>query len=235
MKVINLADSRRRNTRVALESQSSKTRVQYRAPDNTPVTSVRLIKGSLETDLDTLTRDAPLEALSQALIDGDPELDIELFGKRVMDSSRVYLDPDHRPAYNVIVKELVYTREGELKETRDLQTREANINTDIPIKWSGKLLPKRQFAKKMAFVHCYRVSHVDGLTFDFLFEMARELAEKDAFLLLAAGTKMNEPLILTRNGAPYRAFLEGRIKEDKYLLLLHLSNLEIKPVEESAS
>jgi hypothetical protein len=30
------------------------------------------------------------------------------------------------------------------------------------------------------------------------------------------------------SGKTYRAFLEGRIKENAYLLLIHLSNLELK-------
>jgi len=32
-------------------------------------------------------------------------------------------------------------------------------------------------------------------------------------------------------GKTYRAFLEGRIKEKSYILLLHLTNLELKAVE----
>ena len=34
--------------------------------------------------------------------------------------------------------------------------------------------------------------------------------------------------MLDRNGTPYRGFLEGRVDGDKYLLLLHLTNLELK-------
>ena len=34
--------------------------------------------------------------------------------------------------------------------------------------------------------------------------------------------------VLDRNGTPYRGFLEGRVDGDKYLLLLHLTNLELK-------
>jgi hypothetical protein len=31
-------------------------------------------------------------------------------------------------------------------------------------------------------------------------------------------------------GKPYRAFLEGRIKGDKYCLILHLTDQELKPL-----
>lgn len=234
MKVINIADSRKRNTRVALETRRPKASYQYRDPRRAPVTSVRVVKGSLETSLERLTAQTTLEDLSQRLIEGDPEIDLELFGKRITDSSRIFLDGNDQPAHNVVAKELVFSADQELKETRDLTLRESNINSELPLKWSGKLLPKAEIARKMAFVHCYRITHVDGLTYDFLYEMAKELEAKKALLLLGAGPKMNEPLVLTRNGAPYRGFLEGRTRDDRYLLLLHLTNLELKPVTEAS-
>jgi hypothetical protein len=32
---------------------------------------------------------------------------------------------------------------------------------------------------------------------------------------------------MNRGGKPYNAFLEGRVKKDSYLLILHLSNMEL--------
>jgi len=232
MKVINITDSRKRNTRVALETRRPKAGYQFRDQQRAPVTSVRVVKGSVETSLGRLAAGTSLEDLSRRLIEGDAEIDLELFGKRITDSSRIFLDSNDQPAHNVVAKELVFSAEQELKETRDLRVRESNINSELPLKWSGKLLPKAEIARKMAFVHCYRITHVDGLTYDFLYEMAKELEAKQALLVLSAGPKMNEPLVLTRNGMPYRGFLEGRTRDDKYLLLLHLTNLELKPVME---
>jgi hypothetical protein len=60
--------------------------------------------------------------------------------------------------------------------------------------------------------------------------MAKELYEKKSLMLLGAGLKGNEPLIFQDNGKPYRAFLEGRIDGEGYLLLMHLSNLELKSI-----
>ena len=60
--------------------------------------------------------------------------------------------------------------------------------------------------------------------------MAKELHEKKVMMLLAAGAKGNEPLIFQENGRPYRAFLEGRIIDESYLLIMHISNLELKPI-----
>ena len=47
-------------------------------------------------------------------------------------------------------------------------------------------------------------------------------------MLVGAGPKGNQPLILTRGGQQYRGFLEGRTEGEKYCLILHLSNMELK-------
>ena len=72
------------------------------------------------------------------------------------------------------------------------------------------------------------VIHTDGLTYDFLHRMAVLLETKDTLVSIGAGPKGRDPLVLERNGTPYRAFLEGRTQGDKYRLVLHLSDLELK-------
>ena len=73
-----------------------------------------------------------------------------------------------------------------------------------------------------------QLSHINGLTYDFLYGMARDLENKNSLMLVGAGPKNNQPLILRRGGSPYRGFLEGRTEGDKYCLILHLSNMELK-------
>jgi hypothetical protein len=52
-------------------------------------------------------------------------------------------------------------------------------------------------------------------------------------MLVGAGPKANQPIVLRRGSVPYRGFLEGRTKGEEYCLLLHLSNMELKAPEES--
>jgi len=74
--------------------------------------------------------------------------------------------------------------------------------------------------------------HVNGLTFDFLYAMAKELDKRQAFMLIRGGEKGDKPIVMNRGGKAYNAFLEGRVKGDAYCLILHLSNLELKrPME----
>ena len=82
----------------------------------------------------------------------------------------------------------------------------------------------------MVFAKKYQLSHVNGLTFDFLFEIAKELSDKDSLMMLAAGAKSNEPLVFQDGGKSYRGFLEGRVVGKTYVLLLHITNLELKAI-----
>jgi hypothetical protein len=50
-------------------------------------------------------------------------------------------------------------------------------------------------------------------------------------VLVGGGKKGNEPIVLSLGGTPYRGFLEGRIEGDKYCLILHLSNMELKDIQ----
>ena len=101
-----------------------------------------------------------------------------------------------------------------------------------PVKWTGKLMPRKKIYNKLVFNKNYQVCHVNGLTYDFLFAMAKDLADKDAMMMLAGGAKGNEPLVFNDGGKPYRAFLEGRIDGKKYCLIMHLTDLELKPLPE---
>ena len=58
--------------------------------------------------------------------------------------------------------------------------------------------------------------------------MAKELEKKKSLLFIRGGEKGNEPLVMNRGGKPYNAFLEGRVKKDSYLLIMHMSNMELK-------
>ncbi|MBL8242817.1 MAG: hypothetical protein JNL89_01440, partial [Rhodanobacteraceae bacterium] len=70
--------------------------------------------------------------------------------------------------------------------------------------------------------------HVDGLTFEFLRDLARDLAQKGEVAVLGAGPKGNLPLVIREAGSAYRAFLHGEVDGDRYKLLLLLSDQELK-------
>ena len=56
--------------------------------------------------------------------------------------------------------------------------------------------------------------------------------DADAMMLVGGGQKGIEPLVMANGGTPYRAFLEGRVDGDKYALILRLTNMELKSIEQ---
>ena len=92
------------------------------------------------------------------------------------------------------------------------------------------MMPRAKVYNKLVFDKKYQLKHVNGLTYDFLFEMAKELSDKDSLMMLGGGKSGKEPLVMNDGGKPYRAFLEGRVKGEKYCLILHLTDQELKPL-----
>jgi hypothetical protein len=118
--------------------------------------------------------------------------------------------------------------DGTLRERRPRIKDPQNINTDVPLRWTGKFIDKDEAAHRFVFTHKRQLIHVNGLTFDFLYEMAEELHKRNSLLLIRGGEKGDQPIVMQRGGKPYNAFLEGRIDGDSYLLVLQLSNMELK-------
>ena len=102
MKIINISDSRNRNSRVTMQPRKVKMRNHYVTQDGASVKNVRVVKNSLKTDIKSLTKDNSLEELSQQLVDGDPEIDFELFGKQIQETSQIYLNQNNEPALGVV-------------------------------------------------------------------------------------------------------------------------------------
>lgn len=185
------------------------------------------------------------EDYAQALIDGDPEIDMEKAGMRLGEGRRVYIEYEWREEDGKQIKadsgrirhappsfiEVLTNPDGSERERRTPIEVEANINEDMPLHWTGKKLPRAEATRRFVMTRTIQLFHRDGLTYDYLFAMAEELAKEDVMMLIGAGNKGKDPLILQANGSPYRGFLEGRVNGQSYKLLLHLSNLELKVPE----
>jgi hypothetical protein len=124
--------------------------------------------------------------------------------------------------------EITIDASGKEVSRRDPVEVAATVNDALPVRWVGKRIPKADLVRKFAVKRTMQLRHVDGVTYDFLFGMAEELEKDNVVVLLGAGDDGKQPLILQLNGTPYRGFLEGRTKEKDYILLLHLSNMELK-------
>ena len=226
---INLSNEAGRDAVVGTESVRSIKQIRWLDDKNRQANSVRFIKASVDYDIDVLVKEyEDLSGVSDALVAGDPEIDLENAGRFLTDTSRVYVDQKNEIVRNVRFLEVVRNADGSVREERVRELANTNISTDTPLRWSGVFIPKETAIRKFVFSGKAQLQHVNGLTFDFLYSMAKQLHEKDCLMLLGAGPKSNQPLVLRRGGTPYRGFLEGRIDGDRYCLVLHFSNLELK-------
>lgn len=171
---------------------------------------------------------------ASALIESDPELDLQIAGRLMRDATAVYLDPTTAtPSIATEFKEVevVYTPDGQEKERRNRVFRTANVDTTAPLKIVRRL-PIKECLTKFVFRGMQQLAHTDGLTFDFLFGLAKSLQDSQSMALLGAGPKGAGPLVLRDGGTPFRAFLygetEGSGDDARYRLLLLLSDQELK-------
>jgi hypothetical protein len=168
------------------------------------------------------------------LIESDPELDQQLAGRLMRDATAVYLDPSAAtPTIATEFKEVevVYTPDGQEKERRARVFRTANVDTTAPLKIVRRL-PIKECLTKFVFRGMQQLAHTDGLTFDFLFGLAKSLQDSQSMALVGAGPKGAGPLVLRDGGTPFRAFLYGEVEgsgdDARYRLLLLLSDQELK-------
>jgi len=192
----------------------------------TPVGDVgnrRLVSGvrrNAQVDFETLVRD-------------DPELDFELAGSEIDadNATPAWFDPTAAtpvPIGDFADTDIVYDANGVEKARRPHLVRRSNLNELHPVK-VGKRRPVAETLAAFAFKQSLQLTHVDGLTFEFLRELARDLAQKGEIAVVGAGPKGVAPLVLREAGSAYRAFLHGEVDaQGRYKLLLLLSDQELK-------
>lgn len=225
---INIANSKNRDAVVAAEALNPKREVRYVDAKGRPVMTRKLLKTDVTHDLAELQKKSKdLNKMANALVKDDPEIDIEHFGMFLSDMSRVYVTK--KGIVHLVEEiEVIYNPDGTERERRPRKKEPQNMNAEFPMRWTGKFIKKEEAAHRFVFTNKKQLVHINGLTFDFLFDMAKDLHERDALLLIRGGEKGDEPLVMNRGGKPYNAFLEGRVKDDAYCLILHLSNMELK-------
>ncbi|GAB4113470.1 MAG: hypothetical protein OHK0013_48860 [Sandaracinaceae bacterium] len=236
-RLITIADAKKRDAQIQLESPARQDPVRWVAKGSgAPIHLERLIKTTDRCSYDALLAQVGSpEALAKALIEGDPEVDLEQVGRRLGHATRVHVGPGGRVLYAARVLQVVTAPDGTEKSRSDFVDVEATVGEDLPpIVWTGRLMPASDVVRRFVFVRKVQLRHVNGLTFDFLYEMAKTLADEKKMLLVGAGPKGQAPLVFQTNGAPFRGFLEGRVDGDAYRLVLHLSNLELKRVAVAA-
>jgi len=229
MRKINLMNEAARNAQVVIESVRKQDGPTTGLPGKK--LAFKRYVATTENGLHPKLAQQHGEALAQALIDGDPEIDREMVGRDVGDTQTVFLSGTGEVLHaSPSLVEVIFGADGKERERKPAESVPANTNEESPVRWTKMRLKRSEVVTKFAFCRTIQIKHVDGLSFDFLHAMAKELADKDEVARLGAGPKGRDPLIFQENGARYQAFLEGRVDGPRYKLLLHLSNLELRTI-----
>ena len=230
MRRINISNESRRDAEVAFGNDKKRAKTIYKTAEGNISRSERRLKSTMETEPDILLMQYP-NNLQDVLMVEDPEIDMERIGLKLEGLRKVYLTPDKKVAYSVKLMEHLFLPDGSEKDIRPETILPSNISVEgMPIKWTGKTIPKSKAMRTFVFKKSYQLRHVNGLTYDFLYAMAKKLDELQVMMLVGGGLKGQAPLVMTNGGTPYRAFLEGRVDGDSYALILRLTNLELKEI-----
>ena len=232
---INLIDANGRDARVALGGLKHIPSAVVGLP-NEKLTFKRFVSSTRESSHEALKQRLG-ENYGQLLVDGDPEIDMEQTGLFIDQTQTIYLDGDGEALFvEPEVVEILFDQQGDEKERHDPIDTLSNVDTAAPVRWTGKNVPITEAVSLFAFQRRLQLFHVNGITFDFLFDISKTLHESQSLMLVGAGAKGSEPLIFRANGKPYRGFLHGRVDDTRFQLFLLLSAMELKnPSLESLS
>jgi hypothetical protein len=132
-----------------------------------------------------LKKSKKIEKVADALIKGDPEIDIEQFGMALTDTSRVYITKTGI-VHLVEEFEVITNPDGTVPRTAASKETSAESERRVPIRWSGKFIKKEEALKKFVLTNKKQLVHVNGLTYDFLYDMAKELEKKKSLMFIRA-------------------------------------------------
>ncbi|KPA12159.1 hypothetical protein MHK_007643 [Candidatus Magnetomorum sp. HK-1] len=231
MRSINLANEKKRDARVSYEANRQKSNVEYVLKDGSPRQTVKILKNTLDQSVAVLeNKFGSMTDVAAAIIDSDPEVNPEVSGMIIDSSRKLFISKDNEILYGVDLFEVTKAPDGSEKDRQFFNRQPSNVNSEIPIRCTGKRIPKDKAIRMFVFSRKYQIKHVNGLTYDFLFDIAQSLHDDNSMMLVGGGPKGTDPLVFYEGGTAFRAFLEGRVNKDKYCLILHLTQLELKEV-----
>jgi len=193
-----------------------------------PVRYARRVRATADTHPEALYARYPdPDALARVLITGDPEWDTRAVGRPTGPCARGYVDGDGQPCYAPRWTEIRYDAQGQELARRPVGLRYANLAPTAPPVWSGVLIPRQEVIRRVAFSRAYQVVHQDALQFDFLYDLAQYLQQRNAMVQVGSGRQGRGPLICERHGRPYRGFLDGQVQAEAMRLVLYLAAGEL--------
>jgi hypothetical protein len=164
------------------------------------------------------------------LVETDEDVDLEVAGKLISSTKRIVVDQKYEPVYSYILYDVLKKPNGETQERHHKKTL-SNLNRPLPVIISDNLYSPEELIQNYVFRLHYYITHSDGVTFKFLYDVAKRLSEEGKLAEIETfnpETKKHEPLVLVDGGRKFpRTFVEGIVEGNSYALLLHLSDQEL--------
>ncbi|MEZ4461113.1 MAG: hypothetical protein R3E66_15600 [bacterium] len=179
-RTIKISDDKKRDADIQIEGIKGKARLKWVNARNQPVQSERLIKATEDHTYDALLKKfGDDNKLALALVDADPEIPFDKAGRRVGSSDRVWIRQDGSVLYCARTLLVRTDATGEEIERSDFVDVEATVGDDKILPWTGRMFSRNEIVHKFAVIRKIRLRHINGLTFDFLYEIAKTLQEQD--------------------------------------------------------
>ena len=224
----------KQNAKVLAFTRFRKRKKIKKSSEGKEVRSIKLALHSPENEfINRLKKD---EDLLNEFLETDNDVELELDGKRIERTSTILLTAEKELCYNFTEYEIKKDRKGKIVpcevcgggeiycEHRIKKQIQRNINDDeIPITWIKKyMIDKKEILRIWSFEKSYQIVHTNGLTYDFLFKMAKALHDSNKVVFIAPIVdKEPQKLVIRQGQHPFYGWLEGRIQDDKYALILH--------------
>src|SRR5258708_5795405 len=119
MGTINIANSNNRDAIVNTETVRTPLRVRWLDEKGRQAQNIRILRCTVDRDCDELVKQAgALEKVGELLLKGDPEIDIESYGRFLSETSRVYIDAEKKIVHKIQEWEIVRNVDGSIRERR---------------------------------------------------------------------------------------------------------------------
>ena len=128
LRTINITNDKKRDALVCMEAVKKPETLKKVTEDGSELINIKILKQNLALSFESLCKDyTDLTEMGQALIQSDPEIDMELTGRKLDSTHKLFLRENGKIAYRVDMIQVIKDPQGNEKERRDLSKALSNI------------------------------------------------------------------------------------------------------------
>ena len=113
MRAINIENDKKRDAQVVFDVQQEESKIKMVLPGGGDKNNVKVLKSTVDFDDDALIKKyGSTSNVADAIIESDPEVDIEVTGKILNYTTKLYVDKNNEIAYSLNLYQVVYNPDG---------------------------------------------------------------------------------------------------------------------------